>query len=172
MKINRLETHDRLQHFTKQSFYIAECCQDLINQRPFGEYPFYIFAHSRTDEDGLTKRLIWQPRLTKPKAQSNSMLFKAYPGTDIIKIIWMIPAVELWEQYEKGKLTENKTVYDSIQAYKLNRNSLEREEDDDLADEKIDEIYRDLSMEARRILHVEKIYSKQDFSAGFSTSSE
>ena len=67
MKLNRLETHDRYQHLTKQSFDIAECCQDLINQRPFGDHPFYIFAHPRTEEDGVTKRLIWQPRLTKPK---------------------------------------------------------------------------------------------------------
>jgi hypothetical protein len=160
MKLNRLETHDRLQHFTKQSFDIAECCQDLINKRPFGEHAFYIFAHTRTEEDGATKRLIWQPRLTKPKAQSNSMLFKAYPGTDVIKVIWMIPAVELWEQYEKGKMTENKTVCDSIQAYKLNRNSLEKKEDDDLPDDKIDDIYRQISLDANQKKHMDKIYEK------------
>ena len=161
MKLNRLETHDRLQHFTKQSFDIAECCQDLINKRPFGEHAFYIFAHARTEEDGVTKRLIWQPRLTKPNAQSNSMLFKAYPGTDIIKIIWMIPAVELWEQYEKGKLTENKIVYDSIQAYKLNRGSLEQKELDDLSDDRIDAIYKDISIEIRQKKMMQNLYSGQ-----------
>jgi hypothetical protein len=160
MKLNRLETHDRLEHFTRQSFDIGQCCQDLIDKRPFGQHPFYIFAHARTDEDGVTKRLIWQPRLTKPKAQSNSMLFKAYPGTDVLKVIWMIPAVELWEQYEKGKMTENKTVYDSIQAYKLNRNELEKPEDDDLSDEKIHQIYRDLSLDARHKSHMDKMYSE------------
>jgi hypothetical protein len=139
MKINKLDAHDRYQHFTKQSFDIAECCQDLINQSPFGEHPFYIFAHTRTIgmderiamyqedfhrslvdlsykrkyngmEDVPEKVIIWQPRLTKPLAQSNSMLFKAYPGSDIIKVIWMLPAAELWGQYDKGLLTENKTV--------------------------------------------------------------
>jgi hypothetical protein len=160
MKLNRLETHDRLQHFTKQSFDIGECCQNLINQRPFGNHPFYIFAHSRTHEDGVTKRLIWQPRLTRPKAQSNSMLFKTYPGTDLIKVIWMIPAVELWEQYEKGKLTENKTVYDSIQAYKLNRNILDKPEDDDLSDEQIDQIYIDLSINAKEKNLIGRLYGK------------
>lgn len=158
MKLNRLDTHDRFQFFTKQNFDISECCQNLINQRPFGEYPFYIFAHARTDEDGVTKRLIWQPRLTKPKAQSNSMLFKAYPGSDIIKILWMIPAVELWEQFEKGKMTENKTVYDSIQAFKLNRNSLEQKEPDDLSDEQIDQIYRDLSYNAKEKKMMDRLY--------------
>lgn len=149
MKINRLDAHDRYQYFTKQSFDIAECCQDLINQKPFGDHPFYIFAHARTDEDGVTKRLIWQPRLTKPKAQSNSMLFKAYPGTDVIKVIWMIPARELWDQYTKGKMTENKTVSESIQMFKADKKKLEEKEDDDMTDEQVDAIYKEISRNAR-----------------------
>lgn len=150
MKIDRLDAHDRFEHFTKQSFDIGECCQDLINKRPFGDYPFYIFAHARTDEDGVTKRLIWQPRLTKPRAQTNSMLFKAYPGTDVIKVIWMIPAPELWSQYAKGLMTQNKTVSESINDFQHNRNKLEEKEDDDLSDEKIDSIYKEISANARR----------------------
>lgn len=145
MKVNILDAHDRYKHFTKQSFSIAECCQDLINKRPFGDHPFYIFAHARTDDDGVTKRLIWQPRLTKPKAQTNSMLFKAYPGTDVIKVIWMIPARELWKQFEKDKLTENKTVCESIYNFKFHREKLEAKEDDDLHDYQIDDIYTEIS---------------------------
>ena len=148
MKINPLDAHDRYKHFTKQSFYISECCQDLINQRPFGDHPFYIFAHARTDDDGSTKRLIWQPRLTKPKAQTNSMLFKAYPGTDIIKLIWMIPARELWDQYTKGKMMENKTVSESIDLFQNNRKKLEEKEPDDMTDEQVDAIYREISINA------------------------
>ncbi len=149
MKIDRLEAHDRKEHFTKQSFQIAECCQDLINQRPFGDHPFYIFAHTRTDDDGVTKRLIWQPRLTRPQPQTNSMLFKAYPGLDQIKVIWMIPATELWAQFEKGKVTENQTVLDSIHAFENKRGELERPEDDDLTDAEIDAVYRNLSQSAK-----------------------
>lgn len=145
MKLNRLETHDRYEHFTKQNFSIGECCQDLINKRPFGDHPFYIFAHARTDDDGVTKRLIWQPRLTKPLAQTNSMLFKAYPGSDNVKIIWMIPAPELWAQYEKGKVTENSVVTQSIEDYKHHRSKLEAKEPDDLTEEQIDAIYRQIS---------------------------
>src|SRR6266478_280067 len=128
MKIDKLDAHDRFDHFTKQSFDIGECCQNLINQRPFGNHPFYIFAHARTDEDGITKRLIWQPRLTKPKSQTNSMLFKAYPGTDLVKVIWMIPSRELWGQYEKGNVTENKTVKDSIHAFQFDRGTMDMKE--------------------------------------------
>ena len=150
MKINRLETHDRLQHFTKQSFNISECCQDLINQRPFGDHPFYIFAHARTEDDQPgVKRLIWQPRLTKPKAQTNSMLFKAYPGTDVIKVIWMIPQEELWLQFTTGKMTENKTVCESIDMFLNQKSKLEAPEPDDLSEAQIDAIYRQISYNSK-----------------------
>jgi hypothetical protein len=166
LKIDRLETHDRLQHFTKQSFDIGECCQDLINKRPFGDHPFYIFAHSRTIgmdekfklflsgqyktmEEVPEKTIIWQPRLTKPRAQENSMLFKAYPGTDVIKVIWMLPALELWDQYTKGKMMENKTVSESIEMFKTNKEKLEEKEPDDLDDVQIDKIYREISKSAK-----------------------
>lgn len=145
MKLDRKETHDRYEHFTKQSFDIGECCQDLIDQRPFGNHPFYIFAHARTEDDGVNKRLIWQPRLTKPKAQTNSMLFKGYPGSDQLKVIWMIPERELWGNYTRGLITENQTVADSIHAFQFFREYLEAKEDDDLTDEQIDAIYREIA---------------------------
>lgn len=149
IKINPLDAHDRYKHFTKQNFDISECCQDLVNKRPFGDHPFYIFAHARTEDDGVTKRLIWQPRLTKPKAQTNSMLFKAYPGTDLIKVIWMIPAREMWEQYELGKVTQSQVVSESIHDFKANREKLEAKEEDDLDDATIDRIYREISLTAK-----------------------
>ena len=148
MKLTKLETHDRLEHFTKQDFDIGACCQNLIDQRPFGNVPFYIFAHTRTDEDGVTKRLIWQPRLTKPKADTNSMLFKAYPGSDTIKVIWMIPAREMWSQYRKGVLLQNKTVYESIENFTHRKEELEAPEIDDLSDEQIYQIYLGLAQQA------------------------
>ena len=174
MKINRLETHDRLQHLTGQDFDIGKTCQSIINQRPFGDHPFYIFAHKRQlgmDEridlyqadfrnslielsytrkymfmDQVpTDRLIWQPRLTKPKAQTNSMLFKGYPGTDNVKIIWIIPDRCLWEQFEKGKMTENKTVWESIDMFVNCPDKLEAKEEDDYSDQAIEKIYMEIS---------------------------
>lgn len=149
-KIDRLDAHDRYQELSKHGLNIAECCQNLIDQRPFGDHAFYVFAHMRTAEDGVNKRLIWQPRLTKPKAQSNSMLFKVYPGTDMVKIIWMIPAREMWEQYSRGLLTENKIVSESIYDFQFNRNKLEQKEDDDMSDEDVEKTYRNISLQARR----------------------
>ena len=150
-KLDKLETHDRYEHFTRQNFDISACCQDLLNKRPFGNHPFYIFAHTRTDDDGVTKRLIWQPRLTKPKAQTNSMLFKGYPSQDLVKIIWIIPERHLWGQYYKGAITENETIMNSITDFLMNREKLEAPESDDLSDAEINAIYRDIAHEAMRI---------------------
>jgi hypothetical protein len=150
MKINPLDAHDRYTYFTKQDFDIGACCQDLINQAPYGDHAFYIFAHARTEDNGVDKRMIWQPRLTKPKAQENSMLFKAYPGTDTVKVIWMLPAKELWNQFKRGTLTENKLICESIEAFKHQRAKLEAPEEDDLDDEEIDKIYREISAGAKR----------------------
>lgn len=150
MKINRLDAHDRYKHLLKQEMDIGACCQSLIDQRPFGDHPFYIFAHTRTHEDGVNKRLIWQPRLTKPKPETNSMLFKGYPGTDNVKVIWMIPARELWAQYKKGNLTENQTVSQSIYDFEHHREKLAAKEADDLTDPQIDNIYKNISLSAKR----------------------
>jgi hypothetical protein len=150
MKIERLETHDRYKEFIKKDFSIADCVQDLINQRPFGNVPFYIFAHSRTEDDGVTKRMIWQPRLTKPKAQTNSMLFKAYPGSDNIKVIWMIPDRIMWKQYQLGNITENKVILESIHKFEHARTALEEKDPDDLSDERVDQIYREIGQQARQ----------------------
>lgn len=150
MKIDRLETHDRYEFFTKQSFDIDECVKNLIDQRPFGNHAFYIFAHARTDDDGVTKRLIWQPRLTKPKSQTNSMLFKVFPGTEIIHVIWMIPDRALWTQFKKGNVTDNKMVRESIFDFENNRSKLEEPDSTDLSDAQINQIYRQIGMAAQK----------------------
>lgn len=161
MKLDLHETHDRYESFTKKNdFDISECCQDLINKRPFGHHAFYIFAHPRTDDDGVTKRLIWQPRLTKPKAETNSMLFKAYPMTDLIKTIWIIPDQLMWPQYETGKVTENKTVLESIRNFQNHRELLERPEEDDLSDEQIKAVYDSISRQANHERRMQGIRKK------------
>ena len=139
----------------------------------FGNHSFYIFAHKREInlderigilsqdqmdvildpmlkrrfmrlEDVPTHRMIWQPRLGKPKAQPNSMLFKAYPGTDKIKIIWMLPdgSLELWDQYKKGLMTENSIVTESMHMFQFNKAKLEAPEDDDVSQEEAERIYK------------------------------
>jgi hypothetical protein len=158
MKVNRLDAHDRLKHLKSTNHSIDDCCQDLINQAPFGNRPFYIFAHARLDDDGINTRVIWQPRLTKPKAQTNSMLFKGYPGSDRVDIIWIIPKREQWAQYQKGMLTENKTVIESIHAFLYDRQKLEAKDKDDPSDQEIDCIYAQLRIEAKRNKIMNRLY--------------
>ena len=158
MRIDRLDAHDRLLHFNKtQQLDISECCQDLVNKRPFGHHPFYIFAHARTEDNGVDKRLIWQPRLTKPQAQTNSMLFKAYPGTDLIKVIWMIPDRCMWDQFTKGKMTESKLIVDSVNDFLHDRKKLEEPEADDPSDSEIAKIYEEISM----VANIEQVGKKK-----------
>lgn len=159
MKVNILDAHDRLKTLKSHDHSIGECCQNLIDQAPFGNRPFYIFAHSRTEDNGRDTRVIWQPRLTKPRAQTNSMLFKVHPGTDVINVIWMIPKRELWEQYQKGSLTENETVVTSIYNFTHHRQRLQESDDSDPSDAEIDAIYRDLAIEGKRNKLMKKLYS-------------
>lgn len=175
MKINPLDAHDRLLHFKKQSDDISTAAEECIKNRPpeFLDYPFYVFAHKRQLgldtriqwynkdfensilygtprkyerlEDVETDQIIWQPRLTKPKAQSNSMLFRVDPKTDTVEIVWIIPQEELWDTYDKGKMTENPMIFEFIELFKKNRKFLERPFEDDLPDHVVDQVYKAIS---------------------------
>ena len=98
-------------------------------------------------EDVPSVRIIWQPRLTKPKAEENSMLFKAYPPGDTLRVIWMIPDRELFQSSTKNKMMENKTVQESIYNFKFHKDKLEAKEDDDLPDHIINKIYAEINGE-------------------------
>lgn len=168
MKLNRLETHDRLLHFLKdQNDKIAQGADDCLKKNSLSlafqeRSPYiYIFAHPRTDDDGLRKRLLWQPRLLKPKAETNSYLFRAESKTDLLEICWIIPAVEMWGQFTKGKVTESSIAEWSIQQYLHNRKSLEADDPEDMNEERANLIYQSVIKEMREKKHattVEKTF--------------
>jgi len=151
MKVNILEAHDRLLHFKKDQevniFNGAEDCmkrnQDSLFYQDRSPY-IYIFAHPRTADDGVTKRLLWQPRLEKPKAETNSYLFRAKSHTDIIETIWIIPPVEFWGQYKEGNVVEHEIVNWCIDQYLHNRKNLEFKDPEDLPEERCKQILREL----------------------------
>lgn len=158
MKINRLETHDRLQHFIQeQSHTIWQGAEDCLKKNPDSlklqeKSPYiYIFAHPRTADDGLTKRMLWQPRLTKPKAQTNSYLFRAQSNTDILEVCWLIPPKEIWGQYKKGNVTESDIVTWSIDQFLHNKERLESPEKDDLTNEQIKNIMITILQETKQV---------------------
>lgn len=156
MKVNRLEAHDRLEHFkSDQSINIFKGAEECLKENPdslmMQEYsPYiYIFAHPRTADDGVNKRMLWQPRLTKPLAQSNSYLFRAISKTDLLEVCWLLPARELWSQYQSGNLVNEPTILWSINQFRFNKKQLESPSHDDLEDEKVRSI-RELIKQNRR----------------------
>ncbi len=160
-----------------------ECIQN--RPKEFGNCPFYIFAHKRElaiDEriamynsdiqtslvniaylrkyrdlrQVPTARLIWSARLTKPRAQENSMLFKAYPPGDNIKVMWMIPDSALFGQYNKDDVVENHSIKESIHDFLNNKQKLEKKEEDDVSDSIVDVIYSEIADNARRLNYMNK----------------
>ena len=177
MKINRLETHDRHKHFIKdQSANISQGVEDCLKKNPLSlsiqdRSPYvYIFAHPRTDDDGVTKRMLWQPRLSIPPAQTNSYLFRAKSKTDLVEVIWMIPAIEYWDQYKSGNVTESNICSWSIDQYKTNRNGLEKPHPEDLPEERARLIMKQILDEKLQQLRMQKYASKPETEELFPTS--
>ncbi len=156
MKVDRLEAHDRLEYFKKdQESNIFHGAEDCLKKNPLSlalqdKSPYiYIFAHPRTADDGINKRMLWQPRLTKPEPQTNSYLFRAISHTDVIEVCWLLPPREMWAQYKRGNLTEEDTVLWSINQFQHDRKKMGSAEHDDLKYEKIQEIYKFVCRESK-----------------------
>lgn len=110
MKVNLLETHDRFEHFRQQNFSTDEFLKKIIESKPFGDYPYYLFQHCRQTDSTLDQRSIWQPRLGKPTPQLNSTLVRVRPFSKDFDVIWVIPPVEIWSEFDKGKVHENEVI--------------------------------------------------------------
>lgn len=164
MKLNRLETHDRLQHLIKdQSDNIYLGAEDCLKKNPLSlaiqeRSPYlYIFAHPRTHDNGVDKVMYWDPRLSIPEPQTNSYLFRAISKTDLIEVIWMIPPQEQWKQYKKGNVTESNWAYWSIEQFKENRNHLIQPHPEDLSEEQASKIMQQVVDEKRQELRQKKL---------------
>lgn len=144
LRINPFDAHDRLTHFKKeQELNLFDGVNDCLTKNKDcvamqDHFPYvYLFAHPRTAEDGATVRMIWQPRLTKPRAQTNSYLFRVVSKTDLVEIVWLLPPREMWSQYELGKVTESKDVVTSIMNFLHAREVLEMPHEDDWSEDRI-----------------------------------
>lgn len=165
MKINRLETHDRLEHFKKdQSLNIAQGAEDCLKKnylstclQQYSPY-IYVWAHPRTHDDGVTKVMYWQPRLTKPIPQTNSYCFRVESNTDLLETIWLLPPEETWPQYQKGNVTEHEMVLWSIDQFTKNFEELAKPYPDDLPEEQIKAIYLRIGAETDQQTMMDKLY--------------
>lgn len=176
MKLDLFESHDRYQHLMNdQSINISQGAEDCLKQNPLSlalqrHSPYiYLFAHPRTADDGFRKRMLWQPRLGKPKAQTNSYLFRAQSNSDIVEICWMLPPREMWTEYRKGNVTESNYVAWSIKMFQEKRPILENPFPDDLSEDKIRGIYMVVAAEMDEEKRIKSMYPKQDSAAAFSS---
>ena len=151
MKIDRLETHDRYEHFLQDQWeVIAQGASDCMLKNKLSlaiqeKCPYvYLYAHPRTADDGVTKRLLWQARVSRPRPETNSYLFRGQSKSDIVEICWLLPPEELWEQYETGKVTASEYVMWSINQYKTNRRFLGLPHPEDVSEEQGKLIYRNV----------------------------
>lgn len=171
MKITRIDAHDRLEHLKKdQSHVIAQGCEDCLKRNPDSLalqsrcHYIYIFAHPRTADDGVNKRILWQPRLSKPKAQTNSYLFRAKSNTDLIELCWFIPPREMWSQFKKGNVTESADVVWSIDQFMNHREQLELPFEDDISEARSKSIWLDIARAKEEEIRMKKMYATPETS--------
>lgn len=170
MKINRLETHDRYLLYQKQQESIGQGVQDCINNVPESvTCPFYVYGHSRNvaydEKVGILmagyerspdERLIWMPVVTKPRPTPNSYLFLCRRNSDVIKIIWMLPKQELWDQYAPGQMCFNENIWISIQNYKYDKNAMSQPDQDGPTANDIEDFRRIIGHEAHKKKRMKK----------------
>lgn len=143
MKISTLDAHDRYQHVIKDQWEaISKGAEDCLLRNPYSlalqeKSPYiYMWAHARKTDDVRNERILWQARLSRPKPETNSFLFRALSKTDQIEVCWIIPKQEMWGQFEKGFVAESNLCAWSIDQYQNHYESLARPHPDDLPEEK------------------------------------
>lgn len=148
MKISKTETYDRQDHFLEdQKHIVAQGAEECLKKHPLSirlqqESPYiYVYGHARTADDGVTKRILWQPRLTKPRPDSNSFLFRAISRTDILRICWILPPHETWKQFQRGSMFANNIIGWSIAQFKNHFEELAAPDPEDFTDEEAAKIY-------------------------------
>jgi hypothetical protein len=153
-KTSKLEAHDRYEYLIKdQSEAVQKGAEDCLRKNSLAlayqskSSYIYIFGHARSHDDGYTKRLLWQPRLTKPLAEPNSYLFRAMSNSDVMEVCWVLPPYETWAQFKKKNVVDSDIVQWSINMYLNDKKELEKPFADDLSDERCKEILFSIAKE-------------------------
>lgn len=164
MKVDRLETHDRyVQLMKEQSDILSAGALECLKYNPLSlayqkHSPYiYIFGHPRTHDNGYHKRYLWQARLSKPKAQTNSYLFRVKSFTEEFEICWLLPPREMWDQYRNGNITESKSVNRYIHLFEHNRQELEKPNPEDCSEERFWWIMNEIQREAERQKRIKQV---------------
>lgn len=156
MKVNRHEVHDRLDHFLEdQRDTIQKGIEDCIYRNPMAqqllEYSSYIYIRisARTADDGVTKRMLYEPLLVKPLSSPNAMLIRYEKYKDILEILWNIPDERYVDQFTEGHIFENEIITYSINEFIKNKERLDKTDPRDLSLPEASKIYAILSRKSR-----------------------
>jgi hypothetical protein len=150
--LSRNELFDSTQNWKDNSEKnYSECIQNLIMSAPFGAHKFYIFSFiKRVDDASGIKKMIHQPRLTKPEPIPGGTLMRVDPRDPYTAtLLWTLPNDQNFNLYKKGKMYADPFVHECIERFKKNPKEMMRPEVDDLTDEQIREIYKDMSMKQK-----------------------
>jgi len=124
----------------------VKCIQSLIASKPFGDRKFYIFSFiKRVDDNSGYKKMYHQPRLTRPEPVPGTTLMKVDPndpGTAMI--IWTLPNQENFGMYQEGKIFADPFVHECVDKFLKNPKVLMTPDPDDLNDQQIREVYKEL----------------------------
>lgn len=86
-----------------------------------------------------------QARLTRPEPLPGTTLMKVDPKDPLnAVIIWTLPNQENFSLYKYGKMFGDPIVYESVQKYLTNPRELIQRDPDDLNDEQIRQVYREI----------------------------
>lgn len=129
----------------------VECVQNLIASKPFGDRKFYIFSFvKRIDDESGKKVMYHQPRLTRPEPLPGTTLMKVDPKhPEEAIIVWTLPNQENFGLYKHGKMFADQFVSECIDKFLKNPNSLIQPDPDDLNDEQIRQVYKELKYEIK-----------------------
>lgn len=150
LKVGKFDTHDRYLNFIGVDHGITEFATKLIKEDPFQGNPFYLHVHARTMDECGDRRLLWHCRLSKPAATPNSSLFKAYPGTDKIKVIWRIPDERYVDMFKQGTMFSDPDIIDYVFKYLYKKEDLEKAEPDDLPEEASKKLLLDYAIRLKK----------------------
>lgn len=125
---------------------VEEYIQKIIASRPFGNHKFYIYSFLKNNPDNCLQKIHYhQPRLTKPQPQLNTSLYRVNPSKpEEVEVFWILPNREAIKNFKKGKIHENPIIHEFIEKYVKDKNSLWKKEEDDLTDDQIKEIYKNI----------------------------
>lgn len=145
--LDKYQIFDNVEYFKQNSEKdYVETIQKIIKSDPFFGHKFYIYSFvKRVDDISGVKKMYHQPRLTRPDPITGTTLLKADPkNPDEVRIIWTLPNEENFNLYSHGKIFADPFVFECVQQFLTDKESMKKADADDLNDDQIREVYKQI----------------------------